>query len=211
MSNKKPKGYFKYVLAVDVETSGMAYAQSSDDPSYNPRTGETYQVVSIGLVVADAATFRPVEELYLEIKWDGESTWSKEAEQVHGLSKQYLEEHGVDRATAVEAIGNLVVSYWGFDVPICLLGHNVATFDLWFFKRLMRSEGVHLRFGNRYLDSASVGLATFGTFNSDDLFAAAGFPERDPSKHNALDDAKMALASVRLVKELWNELVTPEL
>jgi hypothetical protein len=209
MINKKPRGYFKHVLAVDVETSGMCYG--TDDPSYNPKTGETYQIVSIGLVVADVATFKPVEELYLEIKWDGESVWSKEAEGVHGLTKQYLEEHGVDRVTAVEEIGNLVIKYWGPDTPICLLGHNVATFDLWFFKRLMRSEGIHLRFGNRYIDSQSAGIATFGTFNSDDLFAAAGFPERDPSKHNALDDAKMALTSVRLIKQLWNELVTPEL
>lgn len=209
MDNKKPCGYFEKVLAVDVETSGMAY--SVDDPSYNPKTGDTYQVVSIGLVVANVNTFKPIEELYLEIKWDGESTWDKEAENVHGLSKSYLEKHGVDRATAVEEIGNLVLKYWGPDVPLCLLGHNVATFDLWFFKRLMRSEGLHLRFGNRYVDSSSCGLATFGTFNSDDLFKTAGLGVRNPSKHNALDDAKMALASVRLIRELWKELVEKEL
>lgn len=207
MANSKPRGYFKYVLAVDVETSGMAYAQHSDDPSINPKTGDVYQVVSIGLIVADTATLKPVEELYLEIKWDGESTWSPEAEKVHGLSKSYLEKHGVDRATAVEEIGNLVVKYWGLDVPICLLGHNVATFDLWFFKRLMRSEGIYLRFGNRYLDSASVGLAAFGTFNSDDLFEVVGCDLRDPSKHNALEDARNALTAVRTVRQLFEKCI----
>lgn len=209
MSNNKPRGYFEKVLVIDTETSGMAFG--TDDPSHNPTTGETYQIVSIGLIVASVATFKPVEELYLEIKWDGESKWSKEAERVHGLSLEHLEAHGMDRQDAVAEIGNLVLKYWGPDVSICLLGHNVATFDLPFFKRLMRSEGLELKFGNRYIDTNSIGIATFGTFNSDDLFAAAGLPVRDPSKHNALADAQMALASARLVKQLWTELVTPEL
>lgn len=211
MNEKKPRGYFEKVLAIDVETSGMAFAQDSDDPSYNPKTGDTYQIVSIGLVVANAKTLKPIEELYVELKWDGESKWDRAAEKVHGLSVQHLEENGLDREEAVAEIGNLIINHWGPDVPICLLGHNVATFDLWFFKRLMRSEGIELRFGNRYIDTNSIGVSTFGTFNSDDLFAAIGYPERDPSKHNALDDAKMALATARFVKELWTDIVMPEL
>lgn len=211
MSDKKPRGYFEKVLAIDVETSGMFYDNQSDDPSHNAATGEDYQIVSIGLIVADVATFKPVEKLYLEIKWDGESLWSKKAEAVHGLSVDYLEENGIDQEEAVVEIANLIIKYWGPDVPLCLLGHNVATFDLKFLKRLFKKYGLEVRFGNRYIDTMSIGVATFGTFNSDDLFAAAGFPERDPAKHNALDDAMMALQSARMVKELWQSLVTPEL
>lgn len=211
MSDKNPRGYFEKVLAIDVETSGMFYDNQSDDPSHNAATGEDYQIVSIGLIVADVATFKPVEKLYLEIKWDGESLWSKKAEAVHGLSVDYLEENGVDQEEAVVEIANLIIKYWGPDVPLCLLGHNVATFDLKFLKRLFKKYGLEVRFGNRYIDTMSIGVATFGTFNSDDLFASAGFPERDPAKHNALDDAMMALQSARMVKELWQSLVTPEL
>jgi hypothetical protein len=205
----KPRGYFEKVLAIDVETSGMAF--NEDDPSINTATGETYQIVSIGLVVASALTFKPVEELYLEIKWDGVSKWEAKAESVHGLSKSYLAEAGVTPEDAVVAIANLIADYWGNDVPVCLLGHNVSTFDIWFLKRLLRSFDIHVRFGSRTVDTNAIGLATFGTFNSDDLFELVGMGVRDPAKHNALDDAKMALAVCRFTKQLWTEVVLPEL
>ena len=208
MSNGKPRGYFEKVLAIDVETSGIMFG--SDDPSYNPSTGDTYQVVSIGLVVA-TKDFVPVETLYLEIKWDGESLWDRKAEQVHGLSIDYLEENGLSREDAVAEIGNLIIKYWGPDVPVCVLGHNVATFDLCFLRRLLRSEGIEVKFGNRTIDTNTIGNVVLGTFNSDDTFAAVGLEERDPSKHNALDDAKMSLACARFVKEMWKALVEPEL
>lgn len=209
MSNK-PRGYFEKVLAIDVETSGMHFASTCVDPSFNPETSEAYQIVSIGLVVANARTFKPIEEMYLELKWDGESSWSSKAEKVHGLSKQYLEEHGVTREEAVTEIGNLIINHWEH-TPICFLGHNVATFDVPFFRRLMESEDIYLSYGNRNVDTNALGIATFGTFNSDDLFECIGFPPRDPAKHNALDDAKMSLAAARMVKELWTELVMPEI
>lgn len=207
--NKKPRGYFEKVLSIDVETSGMAF--NADDPSYDVDTGETYQIVSIGLIVASAKTFKPVEELYLEIKWDGKSVWSTKAEAVHGLSKEYLEQNGVSPEDAVVAIGNLIADYWGNDVPVCLLGHNVSTFDIWFLKRLLRDFEIHVRFGSRTVDTNAIGLATFGTFNSDDLFALVGAEPRDPAKHNALDDARMALSVCRFTKQLWTEVVLPEL
>ena len=208
MSNSKPRGYFEKVLAIDVETSGIMFG--SDDPSYNPATGDTYQVVSIGLVVT-TKDFVPVETLYLEIKWDGESLWDRKAEQVHGLSIDYLEENGLSREDAVAEIGNLIIKYWGPDVPVCVLGHNVATFDLCFLRRLLRSEGIEVKFGNRTIDTNTIGNVVLGTFNSDDTFAAVGLEERDSSKHNALDDAKMSLACARFAKEMWKALVEPEL
>lgn len=211
MSKTKPRGYFEKVLAIDVETSGLVFSHDSDDPSINSETGETYQIVSIGLIVASSLTFKPIEELYLEIKWDGVSKWSTKAEAVHGLSKEYLEQNGVSAEEAVEAIGNLILDYWGTDSPVCLLGHNVSSFDIWFFKRLLRSVGINLRFGSRTVDTNAIGLATFGTFNSDDLFELVGMGVRDPAKHNALDDARMALAVCRFTKELWTEVVLPEL
>lgn len=205
MTPIKPRGYFDFILAIDAETSGIAFG--CDDASYNPVTGETFQSVSWGIIVADANTLTPVEELYVELQWDGKSVWSPGAEKVHGLSKQYLADHGLTSSEAVEAIANLIIKYWGPANSIVTLGHNVSTFDLWFLKRLMRSEGIELKFGNRHVDSLSVGFGTFGTYNSDDLFNAAGLPDRDPSKHNALDDARNALESVRIAKMVFNSII----
>jgi DNA polymerase III epsilon subunit-like protein len=210
MSNKKPVGYFEKILAIDTETSGMIKNRNGGDPSHNDETGESYQIVSIGLIVASAITLKPIEELYIEIKWDGVSKWSPEAEKVHGLSLQYLEDNGVDREEAVTQIGNLVLNHWGPDTPLVLLGHNVVAFDLPFFKQLMLSEGIDLRFGHRHVDSFACSLPTFGTFNSDDLFHIIGV-DRDSHKHNALDDAHASLTAVRTIHQLWKELVTPHI
>ena len=126
--NKKPRGHFDYFLAIDCETSGMSFG--TDDPSINTKTGQVYQSVSWGLIVVDATTLKTVEELYLEIKWDGESEWDKRAEKVHGLSLAHLEEHGMSTEDAVVAIAGLILKYWGPDTPLCLAGHNVMTFDM---------------------------------------------------------------------------------
>lgn len=188
------------ILVVDCETSGMSF--SSDDPSHNPTTDETYQSVSWGLIVADATTFEPIERLYVEIKWNGESEWSSKAQEVHGLSLEYLEANGMTEEDAVVAIASLILKYWGPDSAVSLAGHNVGTFDLPFLRRLLRSHGIEIKFAHRHVDSSSVGLATFGTFTSNGLFEAVGCEAR--GKHNALDDAENSLTALRTVKQLFN-------
>lgn len=202
MSEKKPVGYFEKILVIDTETSGMIKNRNGADPSYNADTGESYQIVSLGLIVASARTLKPIEELYVEIQWDGVSKWSPEAEKVHGLSLQYLEDNGVSREEAVTQAGNLILDHWGPDVPIVLLGQNVVSFDLPFFNRMMQQEGIQLRFGHRHIDSFSAGFAPFGTFNSNDLFAMVGCAER--AEHNALEDARMSLTAVRTIRQLMD-------
>ena len=197
----KPKGYFDYFLSVDCETSGMAF--NEDDPSINTKTGQVYQSVSWGLVVVDATTLKTVEELYIEIKWDGESEWDKRAEKVHGLSLAYLEENGMTSEEAVVAIAGLILKYWGPDVPVCLAGHNVQTFDMFFLKRLLRSQGIEIKFGNRHIDTNSIGFGVYQTYNSDDLFDVVGCAKRD--KHNALDDARNVVRAIRVTRSLANE------
>ena len=197
----KPRGYFDYFLAIDCETSGMAF--NEDDPSINTKTGQIYQSVSWGLIVVDATTLKTVEELYLEIKWDGESEWDKKAEKVHGLSLAYLEEHGMTSEEAVVAIAGLILKYWGPDVPVCLAGHNVQTFDMPFLKRLLRSQGIDIKFGNRHIDTNSIGFGVYQTYNSDDLFEMVGCAKR--AEHNALDDARNVVRSIRVTRSLANE------
>ena len=197
----KPRGYFQKVLAIDCETTGLAV--NADDPSYNPKTKDEYQSVSWGLVVADADTLKPIEKMYLEIQWNGESVWDKRAEAIHGLSREHLEKNGFTESEAVEAIGTLIMKHWGPNVSIRLLGHNVATFDMWFLRRLFRSQGIELKFGSRHIDTSTVGFVNWKTYTSDELFSLIGFDDR--GKHNALDDALMSLESARVTRLLFEK------
>lgn len=196
----KPRGWFEKLLAVDCETSGLFF--NEDDPSYDAETGAHHQAVSWGLIVANAHTLKPIEELYLEVQWDGKSEWNKRAENIHGLSKAYLKENGIPLEEAAAAIGNLVIKHWGPNGNIRLLGHNVTTFDKKFLQRTMRTAGIEFKFGSRHIDTNSIGFATFETYNSDDLFEAVGFDDR--GDHNALEDARMALEATRRVRAVFN-------
>lgn len=201
MTTKKPKGYFKYLLALDCETSGMAY--NSDDPSFDKKNGDIYQAVSWGFVVVDADTLKSVEELYVEIKWDGKSKWSPEAERIHGLSREYLDKNGMDVEDAVVAIGSLLLKYWGPDSPVSVCGHNAIIFDLPFLKRTLRSMGLEVIFAHRHIDTNTLGFALFSTYTSDQLFEHIGLPAR--KDHNALDDAKSALQVLRIARAIAEE------
>ena len=199
----KPRGYFEYILAIDCETTGLFF--NVDDPSYDPETGKEHQALSWGVIVADAKTLEPIEELYVEIQHNGDAEWNDSAAQIHGLTKEYLVENGVPEEEAVMLIANLIVKYWGTDNKIATLGHNVVAFDIWFLKRLMRRYGIELRFGNRHIDTFSLSFGTIGGFNSDDLFETMGLPVR--GVHNALEDIKYTLESVRRIKVLWDDKV----
>jgi DNA polymerase III epsilon subunit-like protein len=197
----KPRGHFDYVLAADCETTGLFF--NEDDPSYNSKTGQTHQSVSWGFIVADAVTLKPIEKLYIEIKYNGTSEWNDRAFKIHGLSKEYLAENGMSEEDAAAAIANLIIKYWGPTGNICLLGHNVVTFDMWFLKRLMRGQCIELKFGNRHIDTFSLGQCTIGIFNSDDLFDECGLPVRE--KHNALEDIEYTLESARRIKMIFRK------
>jgi len=192
----KPRGYFEKFIAIDCETSGLKY--NSDDPS------DGFQSVSWGVIVADAKTLKPIEELYVEIKWNGESEWAMGAQKIHGLSKEHLEENGMTEEEAVVAIGSLITKHFGTN-SLCLLGHNVATFDLWFLKRLFRKFGIELKFGNRHVDTSSIGFVNWEVFTSDALFEEVGYDAR--GAHNSLDDARMALEAARRTRVLFKTLL----
>lgn len=211
MIDKNPVGYFDKVLAMDCETTGLCF--SNNDPHHNKETGEAHQAVSWGLIIADADTLEPIEELYVEIQWNDKSIsqrkdspeFGKIAEGIHGLSYQHLETHGISEFEAVEKIGELILKHWGPNGRIATMGHNVHTFDLPFFRDVFQRHGIELKFGSRHYDSNSLGFGTVGAFNSDDLFATVGLEER--TTHNALDDAHMSLESFRRIRTLWDSRV----
>lgn len=206
MSNP-PIGYFKYCLAIDCETTGLAKGEI--DPTLCSKTGKYYQAISFGVVILETETLKEIESLYVEIKWDGKSEWSIEAENIHGLSKKYLEENGVDEEDAVGMIGELILKYFDPSKTIPLLGHNVATFDRYFLDRLFKKYGIYLNFGARHIDSSTIGFTLFNLFHSDQIFQKIGLQDR--GKHNSLEDIRHTIEVVRTARTLWEAFVTPNI
>lgn len=200
MTNNKPRGYFKYILALDSETSGLSF--NSDDPSYDSELDNCYQALSWGLIVLESDTYKEVDKMYIEIKYDDNFIWSDKAAAVHGLTKEYLDKNGVDECEAVVQIANFIIKFWGPDNAICLLGHNVY-FDKCFLRRMMRRHGIDLRFGNRLIDTNSIGAALIQSFTSDELFFKMGLPER--TMHNALEDIEYTVESIRRIRTIFNK------
>lgn len=205
MKTDKPKGYFKYVLAMDCETAGVALG--CDDPSHDPTTGKTYPSVSWGFVVLDGSTFKEIEHLYLEIKPADDYEWDPKTERVHGLTKPYLLKNGLEESEAVMQIANMILKYWGPDGYISVLGHNVM-FDMWFLKRLMRRHDIHLSFSNRIIDTNSLGFILLNTYTSDQLFDLLGLPER--GDHNALEDIRHTVEVARQLRNIFQTSVLGE-
>jgi len=211
----KPRGYFRYLLAADCETTGLCFKNYDNDENvvFNETTGERHQAISWGIMIVDADTLEPVEELYLEVKWNDESKRQKErnsafgdgAAKIHGLTRAHLEEHGVTEEEAVMQIGALITKYFGVDNAIKFLGHNSHLFDIAFMRDLFKRHGINLKFGSRHFDTNSISFATVGAWNSDDMFNTIGYQPR--GEHNALDDVKMTLEFLKVVRGLWKAKV----
>lgn len=203
--DNKPKGYFEKILAIDCETTGLNWDE--DDPSIG------HQAVSWGIIVADAMTLKPIEDLYVEIKFNEESkaekqrdpTFATAASAIHGLTSEYLEKNGISEEEAVVKIASLILKHWGPTSQVKILGHNVVSFDIPFLRSMFKRYDIDIPIGHRHYDSNSVGFITVGSYTSDDLFSIMGFDTRN--KHNALEDAYMALESCRRIRVLWNAKV----
>lgn len=206
MYNKKPRGYFERILVMDSETSGIGF--NHVDPSLDLKTGKTYQAVSWGLIVADAKTLKPIDKLYVEIKHNGESLWSDEAEKVHGLSKEYLEKNGLDEDEAASEILSFVHHHMGVGADPSILvpcaGHNVSSFDIHFMRRLLVPHELMFKTGNRFIDTNSIGFVCYETFNSEDLFNQMGIVR---GNHNALDDAYASLKVLQVTRKMCQQFL----
>ena len=192
------------IVAMDCETSGINWKAGSSESKEGVANG--YQAVQWGFVISDASNFKPIAELEVKIKWNGESAWDLKAENVHGMSKEYLEKHGLDEEEAVVDIIEFFMEHLDISKPIYVLGHNVGTFDLPFLKDMLLRHGVkNIKFGQRCFDTFSLSMGTVQQFDSDTLFDKVGYPPRDG--HNALEDAKMALGSFRVINKAWKQML----
>jgi oligoribonuclease (3'-5' exoribonuclease) len=187
---------FKNILAIDCETSGI---------NFNGNPSQGYQAVSWGMLIIDADTYDTLDELYIEIKWNGEAEWNEKAEKIHGLSKEYLEANGMSEEDALLKIINFITPYFPPGTPVNLLGHNVHLFDKCFLEDLFHRFGMELKTRQRHIDSFSVFQAVVGAYDSDEAFGFLMGDERD--EHNSLEDIRLTVNSLKIIKELWNERV----
>lgn len=192
----KPAGWYNKFLVIDAETSGINFDQNSNDITLG------YQAVSWGLIVSDMETMKPIEELYIEIKWDGVSQWHWKAAKTHGLTKDYLEEHGMSASDAADAIVMFLAGHFDVNDTIICMGINVGQFDIPFLKKLLVAHGYPVGFSNRVLDVSSLAAMTIGTFTSQEMFDYLGIERGDT--HNALEDCRGTLKAARLIRKLCN-------
>lgn len=206
------RGYFKYLCAVDCETTGLCFKNYSynENVVHNPDSGEHHQALSWGIMIVHSETLKVIEKEHILVKWNDNTkrqvsddpNFGKRAEEIHGLTYNYLEKHGMAEDKAVIKIANIITKYFGTDNAIKLLGHNVL-FDMQFLRELFQRFGVNLKFGSRVYDSNSLSYGTVGAYNSDDLFSIMGYSER--GAHNALDDIEMTVEMFRITKALWKK------
>lgn len=184
-------------LAFDCETSGINFN------TILPCTD--YQMVSVGMIAFNVADYTPIDELYLEIQWNGISKWDVRAENIHGMSKDYLIQNGVPELEAAIQVGLFLDKNFGIDNALNLLGHNVVNFDLPFFKEFLWRHEMPFKFAHRHFDTFALSMGTIGAYDSNELFDQMGFPAR--KEHNALKYAKMSLKSYQIIKKMWNKYV----
>ena len=196
-SNNKPiygrNHMGKYSLWIDWETTGADFDSGL--------TTKKYQGISFGAIIADNETFTEVASIYRELHFDDTKyQWTNGAEKIHGLSREYLKEHGVPREDALADLLAMISDYLGANGKIMIGGHNVW-FDIDFTTQLtMDCAGITLDLHHVKLETSALGFITTGVYKSNELFQLFGADARE--KHNALDDARQALAVARGIKQL---------
>lgn len=187
----------KHVLVVDWETTGAEFGMPVE------QIAKKYQGISIGVVVADFDTLEEVDSLYATIKYDPAYVWTQEAENIHGLTRDDLEETGLTREEVVIEVMSIIAKYWTKSSPIIFCGHNAAFDKAFFDAQILKPFNLELNFHHVVLDSAVIGMVLLGTGKSNDVFDCLAMGE-ERGLHNSLEDARLCLASLRNAKLIFN-------
>ena len=144
--------------------------------------------------------------MYLEIKWNGYSKWDSKAQDVHGLTKDYLEKNGVEEEEALVMMLEFIMKHVDIKKPLYCLGHNVMSFDIPFFRDMLFRYNVEgIKFGHRHFDTFALSMGTVKEHDSNQLFKCVGLKSRE--EHNSLTDAKYALDTYRRINKAWNQML----
>jgi hypothetical protein len=75
-----------------------------------------------------------------------------------------------------------------------------------FLRDLFGRYEVELKFGNRHIDTNSIGFVNWRTYNSDDLFNLVGFDDRE--QHNSLQDIQQTLEAARISRIIFQKAIS---
>jgi DNA polymerase III epsilon subunit-like protein len=170
-------------FSVDVEASGPL------PPLFN--------LVSIGAVEVRPAPGGHVlgREFYVELKpiFPG---FRPESMAVHGISREHLEQNGVDAAEAMQRFADWTRSCLAAGEQPVLVGHNVA-FDWAYINYYFHHFGIENVYGYKAMDSKSLAVGVLGIswWDANKDFLLATMPgliglSTDEQAHNALHDAR---------------------
>ena len=182
----------KWGLCFDFETSGSNfYGDSSID----------YQGISLGMAIFETRTFAIIDELYLEIKFDATRyKWSIEAEAIHGLTREHLEQYGLTPEEAACEVVEFLLKYLGPNPNVMVCGHNIP-YDIKFMKQLLEPFELMFNIHHVMLDTAGAAFIAFTTYKSDHMFDLLCNGQRDT--HNALEDVRMTLEAAKNMRALF--------
>lgn len=190
----------KYGLCIDWETTGSEFG---GDSTIN------YQGIAFGAIIFNTETFEEVESIYCELQFDDDKyKWTEGAQKIHGLSREHLAEHGMTREEGLTALLDLIMRYIGAESKIFFLGHNVD-FDIDFTLQLARDFGIDLKIHHVKLETSGAAFIAIGKYRSNDVFEFFTGKIREGS-HNALDDARMALETVRNMRAVFDAATVTE-
>lgn len=187
----------KYILVCDTETTGSTF-----DEYY--KTFQRFQAISFGLIVANSETFEPVAKKQVFVKFDeSKYEWTDGAEKIHGISRDKLQEVGLENEDAAAEIAEFILTYFGTG-KVMFAGHN-PWFDIEAMRQLLEPHKVMPDLHHVVLDTSALGFVTCGKYRSNDLFEF--FIGGRSEKHDALDDAEMTLTVLRSIRQIVNTIL----
>lgn len=183
---------YRYGLVFDFETTGSFFDSRL-------KMGDKIQAIQLGATILRWDTMDVVDTFLVNIKYDPKYIWSSEAEAIHGLSREYLEEHGVSHEEAAIQFANFVLKWFGTE-EVMLIGHNII-FDIEFLEQLLGPYDIMFKQAITKVDLAAVAYTLFGLHKSDDIFNLLGMPQRE--EHNALEDCIYTGEAIRMIRDMF--------
>ncbi len=183
---------YRYGLVFDFETTGSFFDSRL-------KMGDKIQAIQLGATILRWDTMDVVDTFLVNIKYDSKYIWSSEAEAIHGLSREYLEEHGVSQEEAATQFANFVLKWFGTE-EVMLIGHNII-FDIEFLEQLLEPYDIMFKQAITKVDLAAVAYTLFGLHKSDDIFNLLGMPQRE--EHNALEDCIYTGEAIRMIRDMF--------
>lgn len=190
----------KYYLALHIETTGLNHV--IDEPIY-----KNNNIVALSAVICEKGTFNIIDEKIIFIDHGIDEV----GDRWHGITKEFLEEEGVDEESAVLEFANFILEYFDSNDSIICLGQNVHSFVLPFVKNLLYRNEVFIQFSVNALDVFSVTVSTIGETTIQELIELFGnvddlAPRYQQKEYACLLKARTFVETFRKIDKTWIKL-----